>query len=269
MLETPRPATTTRVVRMSWALITGGTSGIGAAYARRLAAHGYDLVLVARGVDRLRESAEELSQLYGIEVETISADLSVRADVDRVAARLETDTRPIDLFVNNAGFGMRSKLLDPDVTAHETAIDVMITAVLILGGAAGRGMKARGHGRIANTASLAGWISQGNYSAIKSWVIVYSESLGNELAGTGVTVTTVCPGWVRTEFHKRAGIKDSLPGWVWVDVDKMVATAVNDIEKGRAMSIPAGRWKAAAFFTRHAPRPIIRGISRALVRSRE
>lgn len=254
---------------MSWALVTGGTSGIGAAYARQLAADGTDLVLVARDTGRLHASATELTESFGVEVETISADLAVRADVDRVARRLESGTRPIEIFINNAGFGMRSKLLDTDTSAHEVAIDVMITAVLILGGAAGRGMKARGSGRIANTSSLAGWISQGNYSAIKAWVTAYSESLGNELVGTGVTVTTVCPGWVRTEFHSRAGIKDSLPSWAWIDADKVAHNALQDIRAGKPMSIPAGRWKAAVFFLRHAPRAAIRQISRALVRSRE
>ncbi|WP_028707436.1 SDR family NAD(P)-dependent oxidoreductase [Propionicicella superfundia] len=254
---------------MSWALITGGTSGIGAAYARHLASQGYDLVLVARDTARLRDSATELTETFGIEVETISADLAVRTDVDTVAARLETGERPIDLFINNAGFGLKSKLLDADTTEHERAFDVMIRAVLVLGGAAGRGMKVRGHGRIANTGSMSSWISQGNYSAIKAWVTTYSESLRNELAGTGVTVTNISPGWVRTEFHTRAGIRNSLPGWAWVDADTMARLSLGDILKGRPQSVPTAMWKLGTFFVRHAPRSVIRLISRALVRSRE
>jgi short-subunit dehydrogenase len=250
-------------------LITGGTSGIGAAYARNFAARGYDLVLVARDAARLRETATELTSTFGIEVETISADLAVRADVDHVAARLETGARPIDVFINNAGFGMRSRLVDADTSEHERAIDVMIKAVLLLGGAAGRGMTVRGHGRIANTGSMSAWISQGNYSAIKAWVTAYSEALGVQLAGTGVTVTNISPGWVRTEFHDRAGIRNSIPSWVWVDADTMARLSIDDILKGKAQSVPTVKWKLATFFVRHAPRSVIRLISRTLLRSRE
>lgn len=249
-------------------MVTGGTAGIGAAYARQLAGQGYHIVLVARDEERLHQQAKHLTDTYGSEVETITADLAQRSDVDKVAARLESPDRPIDLFINNAGFGMTSRLLDTDVSEHLRAIDVMIVAVLILGGAAGRGMKTRGHGRIANTGSMSAWISQGNYSAIKAWVTTYSESLANELAGTGVTVTNISPGWVRTEFHERAGIRNTIPGWMWVDADEMARESVVDIEKGKHQSAPPLKWKFGTFFVRHAPRPIIRFISRSLVRSR-
>lgn len=254
---------------MTWALITGGTSGIGAAYARALAARGDDLVLVARDAARLGQTAGELSERYGVTVETLVADLAVRSEIDLVAARLEATERPIDLFINNAGFGLHSKALSPDTSEDERAIMVMCTAVLILGGAAGRGMKARGHGRIANTSSMSAWIAQGNYSAIKAWVATYSESLRNALRGTGVTVTAVCPGWVRTEFHKRAGIRANLPNWVWVDADLLATESLQDIDKGKAFSIPTLKWKVAHKFLRHAPRSVVRWISRLLTRSRE
>ncbi len=254
---------------MSLALITGGTSGIGAAYARALAARGDDLVLVARDEQRLLETAKTLSEKYGVTIETLSADLSVREEVDRVAARLEATDRPIDLFINNAGFGIHTKLLNPDTSVHERAIAVMCTAVLILGGAAGRAMKARGSGRIANTSSISGWISQGNYSAIKAWVTAYSESLRNELHGHGVTVTAVCPGWVKTEFHERAGIRANLPEWVWIDADRLAVESLSDIDKGKAFSIPTKRWKIAKAVVRFAPRPAVRWMSRALTRSRD
>ncbi len=253
---------------MTWAMITGGTAGIGAAFARQLAARGYHVVLVARDATRLRQQAVELTETFGIEVETLTADLAVRADVDRVAARLESDARPIDLFINNAGFGVTAPLLDPDVSEHILGIDVMIIAVLILGGAAGRAMKARGRGHIANTGSMSAWISQGNYSAIKAWVTTYSESLDNELAGSGVSVTNISPGWVRTEFHERAGIRNTIPDWLWVDADDMARQTITDIENGRHQSAPTVKWKLGTFFVRHAPRAVIRSISRALVRSR-
>lgn len=255
---------------MATALVTGGTSGIGAAFAKALAARGDDLVLVARNVERLEESAAALRSAHGVQVEVISADLAVHDEVHRVADRLGDPERPIDLLVNNAGFGLHTKLLDPNVGVHENALDVMCKAVLVLGGAAGRAMKARGAGRIINVASVSGWIAQGNYSAIKAWVRVYSESLANELHGTGVTATALCPGWVRTEFHDRAGIRtSSLPSWVWVDVDRLVEVALRDAERGRALSIPTKRWKFAAFLAAKGPHFLIRAVSRLLIRSRD
>lgn len=255
---------------MPTALVTGGTSGIGAAFARALAARGDDLVLVARNAERREEHAARLSAEHGIAVEVISADLALHNEVMRVAARLEDPERPIDLLVNNAGFGMHTRLLSPEVEIHEHAIDVMIKAVLVLGGAAGRGMKAQGSGRIVNVSSVSGWISQGNYSAIKAWVRVYSESLSNELHGSGVTVTALCPGWVRTEFHDRAGIKTkSLPDWVWIDVDRLVEEALADVDRGKVISIPTKRWKFASFLAAKGPLFVIRKVSRMITRSRD
>ncbi len=254
---------------MATALITGGTSGIGAAFARALAAKGNDLVLVARDGERLQRCADELAAKYEVSVETMVADLAVREDLLAVAARLEDAEHPVDLLVNNAGFGLHEGLLASDWSIHEAALDVMCLAVLVLGGAAGRAMKARGQGTIINISSLASWISQGNYSPVKAWVRSYSEGLGDELYGTGVSVTAVCPGWVKTEFHQRAGIRTSkIPSWIWVDADQMVAKALTDIERHKAISIPAKRWKVAAFLARHAPRGAVRFVSRMLVKSR-
>ena len=157
---------------MATALITGATAGIGAAFARAVAGRGDDLVLIARNTERLEQLAAELTAAHGVDVEVLPADLSVRADVLRVADRLEDPSRPVELLVNNAGFGLHTKLLATDISEHEHALDVMCLAVLILGGAAGRAMKARGHGRIINVSSLAAWITQGHYSAIKAWVKV-------------------------------------------------------------------------------------------------
>ena len=255
---------------MATALITGGTAGIGAAFARALAERGNDLVLVARDADRLAGTAAELGDRYGVTVQTLPADLAVRADVLRVAARLEDPERPIDILVNNAGYGLHVKLLQDDVAAHARAIDVMCLAVLILGGAAGRAMKARGHGRIINVASLAAYIAQGGYSPIKAYVLAYSEGLANELRGTGVRVTVVNPGWVRTEFHERAGIRTSaIPEIVWVEADRVARETLEDADKGRVISVPTKRWKLQKLLARHAPRSAVRWASRMLSRSRE
>lgn len=255
---------------MSTALVTGGTSGIGAAFARVLAQRGDALVLVARDAERLAATAVELTAAHGVPVETIVADLAVREDLQRVAARLEDPERPIDVLVNNAGFGLHTTLLDPDIGVHEQALDVMCLAVLVLSGAAGRAMKARGTGRIINVSSLAAWISQGNYSAVKAWVLTYSEGLSNELHGSGVTVTALCPGWVRTEFHDRAGISTSaIPERVWVDAERVARETLAQAERGVIISIPTKRWKLARFLLANAPRRLVRLASRVLSRSRE
>jgi short-subunit dehydrogenase len=254
---------------MPIALITGGTSGIGAAFARALAARGTDLVLVARDPERLASVAADLSTSFGVTVETVAADLADRSDVDRVAAVLERTERPIDMLVNNAGFGVHDALLAEDTELHERAIDVMIRAVLVLGGAAGRAMRARGRGYIVNTSSTAGFITMGAYSAIKAWVTSYSEGLAVELAGSGVGVMALCPGWVRTEFHERAGIRaSSIPAFLWIDADALVAEALRDVARGRVISIPSVRFRLLMGLARHAPRGVIRWVSGRISSSR-
>ncbi len=250
---------------MSTALITGGTSGIGAAFARALAARGTDLVLVARDSERLSAAAAELSSEHGVAVETVTADLSVTADVDRVVARLTDPSAPVDLLVNNAGFGIRGGLTDEDLDPQLRAIDVMIRAVLLLAGHAGRTMRARGSGSIINVSSTAGYMTMGGYSAVKSWVTNYTESLANELAGSGVKVTALLPGWVRTEFHSRAEIGVSaIPAPLWLAADDVVAEALRDNDRGRVLSIPSRRYSALMIAARLAPRGVIRAVSARL-----
>ncbi|MBN9605425.1 MAG: SDR family oxidoreductase [Actinomycetales bacterium] len=253
---------------MSTALVTGGTSGIGAEFARQLADRGHDLVLVARDVSRLEEMAAEL-RARGREVEVLPADLAQRADVDRVAARLEDPDRPIDLLVNNAGFSVHSALTTPDVSRHDLGFEVMVRAVLVLAGAAGRAMRARGHGAIVNVGSTAGFITMGSYSAMKAWVMSFSEGLANELHGTGVTVTVLAPGWVRTEFHERGNVNVSkIPNFLWLDAESLVRTALRDVDRGRVISLPSVRYRVLIWFARHAPRSAIRAVSRAISSTR-
>ena len=255
---------------MTTALVTGGTAGIGAAFARALAERGHDLILVARDAERLASAAVELGERYGVAVETLRADLAVDSDVAAVADRLADAERPVDILVNNAGYGLHVKLLDDDLAAHRRAIDVMCLAVLALGGAAGRAMRARGHGLIINVASLAAYISQGAYSPIKACVLAYSEGVANELHGSGVQVTVVNPGWVRTEFHERAGIKtSSIPDFIWVESDRVARETLADADKKRVISVPTKRWKLQKALARHAPRSAIRWASRMLSRSRQ
>lgn len=254
---------------MTTALVTGGTSGIGAAFAQALAARGDDLVLVARNADRLTETAASLKEEYGIAVETVVADLGVRADVLRVAERVGSVEQPIDFLINNAGFGVRAKLLSEDISVHDHGIDVMIRAVLILSGAAGRAMRERGAGKILNVSSSAGFLTMGSYSAIKAWVTVYTESLANELRGTGVTVTALCPGWVRTEFHERADINTrAIPELLWLEADALVSEALADADAGKVISVPSKRYTVLMALLRQLPRGAVRTISRKVSSSR-
>jgi short-subunit dehydrogenase len=124
-------------------------------------------------------------------------------------------------------------------------------------------MKARGQGQIINVSSTAGFVAMGGYSAIKSWVTTYSEALANELAPHGVTVTALCPGYVRTEFHQRASIRTGrIAGPMWIDVDELVTTALADVAKGKVISIPTRRYKVMIFGARHFPRSAVRAVSR-------
>ena len=253
---------------MGIALVTGGSSGIGAEFARQLAARGHDLILVARDQARLDAVAAEL-RTPGREVETIAADLSRPKDTDRVAKRLADTTKPVDILINNAGYGLKTKLLAPDIAEHDDAYAVMVRAVWVLSAAVAPGMKQRGHGAIINVASIAGQLSMGGYSAMKSWVITYSESLANELHGSGVTVTALMPGWVRTEFHQRASIKSSsIPNSLWLDAEYLVRECLRDVDKGRVISMPSIRYQPLSWLLRHLPRSTVRSISRRISLSR-
>lgn len=239
---------------MPTAVITGATAGIGNAFARRLAADGFDLVLVARNVTRLAETATALHERYGIESETIAADLADREQLELVAARLRDEARPIDVLVNNAGLGLNRGFLSSDVADEERLLDVMVRAVLVLTKAATPGMIARGRGRIITVSSVGGFLPGGTYSAAKAWATVFTTSLAAELAGTGVTATALCPGYVRTEFHQRAKLDMSrLPSWVWLDAGRLVSEAWADARRGAPMSVPSRRYKAMVLLLRHLP----------------
>lgn len=255
---------------MATALVTGATAGIGNAFARHLAARGNDLVLVARDRERLQQTADELTRAYGVEVEVLTADLNEADQLNAVAERVESADRPIEILINNAGFGLHAQLLDASkLPLQHQAMEVMCWAVLVLSGAAGRAMRDRGHGTIINVASTSAWISTGNYSAIKAWCLAYTEGLYNELHGTGVKVSALCPGWVRTEFHDRAGISaGNLPEVVWVDIDTLVEESLADAERGVVISIPTWKWKLANLVAKLGPRGFIRWFSRKLSSSR-
>jgi short-subunit dehydrogenase len=247
---------------MVTALITGPTAGIGHGFAEAFARKGFDLVLVSRDEGRLQAVAVELSARYGVACEVLPADLCRRTDVDRVAARLSDRERPVQALVNNAGFGLNRSFLGSSIDDEQRSLDVLVTAVLRLTHAAAPGMVERGSGLIVNVSSVASWITGGTYSAAKSWVTVFTESLAQELDGSGVRVTAVCPGFVHTEFHQRAGIDMSaMPEWVWLDVEQVVAQAFRDLARGNAVSVAGPQYKAFTAVLRHGPRALARLVT--------
>lgn len=247
---------------MTTALITGATAGLGRGFAAALAAKGHDLVLVARTQESLAEVAKELQAEYGVAAEVLVADLSVRADVDRVADRLADADRPVDVLVNNAGFGIREPFIKSTVEDEQQLLDVLVVAVMRLTHAALPGMIRRGRGKVINISSVAGWITGSTYSAAKSWVTVFTEGLAGELAGTGVTATAVCPGFTRTEFHQRADMDmQGVPEFMWLTTDQVVSQALKDAAKGRAISVAGRQYEALSLAAQYLPRPLVRRIS--------
>lgn len=244
---------------MPKALITGPTAGLGRGFAEALARKGFDLVLVSRDEHALQATADELTHRFGVRCEVVPADLAVREDIDRVAALLASDDDPMTALVNNAGFGLRTPFLHTSMDDEQALLDVMVTSVLRLTHAALPGMVARGSGMVINVSSIAGLFPGGTYSAAKSWVTVFTESLAVQLQGSGVRTTAVCPGFVRTEFHERAGMDMSqTPDWMWLEVSTVVDQAFRDLAVGRPVSVAGHQYPAFARILQHGPRSLVR-----------
>jgi uncharacterized protein len=251
------------------ALVTGATAGIGNAFARALAARGTDLVLVARDAERLEAVAAALRAEHGVDVEVLVADLVDRAQLETVAERLRDGARPVGMLVNNAGFAVKQWFVGGDVAAEERLLDVLVRAVLVLSAAATPGMVERGRGAVVTVSSVAGFLPGGTYSAAKAWATTFTMSLAAELRGSGVTATALCPGYVHTEFHGRAGIRmERLPDWVWLDADELVAQCLRDVERGRSISVPGRLYKLAVVAQRHLPLRLVEWFAGGRMRRR-
>jgi uncharacterized protein len=226
---------------MPTALITGASSGIGRGFARRLAALGYDLVLVSRDAERLAGLATELHEQWAVDVEVIAADLATDVGCANVEVRAAGD---VDLVVNNAGFGLGIDVLHSDVEAEERMLRVMVRAPMRISKAALPGMIERGRGDLIIVSSTAGLVSHNSYGATKAWGVRFSRAMSVKLAGTGVRAMALCPGLTRTEFHQRNNVAvGRVPGWMWLDVDRVVEEGLRDLRRGRSVSVPSKRYK--------------------------
>jgi len=246
---------------MATALITGATAGIGAAYAKLLAKEGFDLVLVARDLPRLKGVAKELSKLYKIKAETIKADLTKPAQLAKVEKRLANNSKPIEVLINNAGFGLKDSFLVSNLAREQELLDVLVTAPMRLSHAVLPGMIKRNSGSIVNVSSVASFIAGGTYSAAKSYLTVFSEYLHTELRDTNVKVSALCPGFTRTEFHARGKMKMSgLPNYMWTAVDQVVAKSWRYVKAGKVICIPGWQYMLLSSIARIAPRPLVRKL---------
>jgi uncharacterized protein len=221
-------------------------------------------VLVARDEARLATTQIALEDRHAVKVEILSADLSTVDGCDRVAERITSTASPIDILVNNAGMGMYRRFGVSDLEREQRMLDLNVRAVLRLTHAAVHAMTTRGSGQIINVSSVSGFLPRGGnvtYSASKAWVTMFSEGLAVELAGSGVQVTAVCPGFTHTEFHERAKADmSSVPDWLWLDVQDVVAQGLADARRGKPVSVPSARYKALTGAARYAPRPMLRAI---------
>lgn len=243
---------------MPTALVTGASSGIGRAFAQRLARDGFDLVLVGRDASRLDDVAATL----GVPVEVLAADLGVSADLARVEHRLRDDLRPVDVLVNNAGYGIGKSFVATTVDEDARLLAVMVTAVLRLTHAAVPGMRERGGGTIVNVSSVSGYLPRGTYSSAKAWVTSFSEGLHYELAGSGIRVLAICPGFTRTEFHQRANIRIDLPSLMWMSPEQVVDDTLRALTRGRGVRVMGGIYRGLIGAARLAPRSLVARLSR-------
>ena len=242
------------------ALITGASSGLGAEYARQLAARGTDLVLVARDQTALDALAGELVADYGVDIEVLAADLLADEQLDTVVRRLIDSDRPVDMLVNNAGFGLPISFARNDIDDEVRHLELLVEVPMRLTHAVLGPMLERRSGRIVNIASVAGFVPRSTYGACKGWLISFSRWANGRYSGRGVTVTAVCPGFTHTNFHERMGLapgEEGIARWMWLDAHDVVAESLRDVARGKAVSVPSLRYKAIVAVTRIVPAGLI------------
>ena len=246
---------------MPTALVTGATSGIGESFTRLLATKGYDLVLVARDKKRLQERAKSLESKFKIKVEVLQADLSVATQLAKVEKRLANPDSPIDVLINNAGFGIKDSFLKSEIADEILLFDVLAKAPMQLAHAVLPQMLSRNSGTIINVSSIASFIAGGTYSAAKAYLTVHTESLHSELSKTNIKISALCPGFTHTEFHQRGKMKMSgLPNFMWLESDRVVADSWKAAMAGKAICIPGWQYRILSTIARFGPRPLVRKL---------
>jgi len=207
--------------------------------------------------------AQLLAGATNVVVEVLVADLSTQEGTAAVAERIADRDRPIDLLVNNAGYGLKAGFLKTDVADEVAALDVMVRAVLVLSHAATGAMASRGRGAILNVSSVAAWLGNGTYAAHKAWVASFTEGLASQLKGTGVTATAVLPGLTHTEFHERAELSeyDELPELAWLEAEDVVRAALSAVRRKQVLVTPSVRYGALAGVVRVLPRTWVRALA--------
>ena len=242
------------------ALITGASAGIGLEFAKQLAAMGCNLVLTARRQDRLQQIATELTQQFNVKTHVIALDLADPGAPEALQKQLQEQQVPIDILINNAGFGLPGTLVSQPWNAHAASLQVLLIAPTQLCRAFIPAMRERGWGRVINVASLAGLVppSAGHttYGAIKSYLIRFSESLALEEAKSGVSVLALCPGFTYSEFHDANGARErvqALPKFMWMDAATVVRQAVVALESGKPVYINGGINQFIATFCKFLP----------------
>ncbi len=247
------------------AVVTGATAGIGREFAEQLAARGYDLLLVARDGARLAETAAALTGRHGVAAEPFGADLSRDEDVTRLAERLAGSPR-LAMLVNNAGFGSRGRLAEVEPLKQVTMVRLHTLAPMRLTQAALPVLLRNRAGAVVNVSSVASFVfsaGNANYCATKAYLTVFSESVAAEVAGTGVRVQALCPGFTRTEFHARMSQPDRLPRWAWLRAPDVVAYSLRCLDRGGpTVCIPGWKFRLAVGVLRHLPRGLIGWVTR-------
>jgi short-subunit dehydrogenase len=252
------------------ALVTGASSGIGDRLARLLAERGHDLVLVARDTGRLEVLAKELEGAFDATAQVLPADLTDAGQLAVVEERCRDRRAPIDVLVNNAGFGTFGPFHTLDLDAETREIQLNVVALVRLTHAAAAEMVARGSGGILNVSSLAGFQpgpSNATYGATKAFVTSFTEAVHEELRGTGVAVTVLCPGFTRTGFQAAAHVPASgVPGFMWQEADEVARVGLDALAKNQAIAIPGGLNRVLGTLTSITPHAITRRLGGAVLK---
>jgi uncharacterized protein len=227
-----------------WALVTGASVGLGRQFALQLAEHGYSVVLVARGKQALDAVATEIAGRWKVSCEVLVADLVDETDRARVLERLVADTKPIDVLVNNAGWGLSDDFHESTWQEEKDHHDIHVDIPLHLTHSVIPGMRQRGRGRVIVVSSVAAFLARGPYSAAKRYWVTMAMSLTAAYREDNVSVTALCPGFTKTEFHQRMGMDvTGVPRFAWLRAERVVKTGLRDAFVGKAVSIPSMRYR--------------------------